>query len=71
MIEYHVESRDGVVAAILAAAELTHEAAGRNPFTVTVEGLPGFKMTFRRGVTQRRAERLVQSIRSSRRSLWS
>ena len=60
--EYIVENRAGVACAIKAAAQPTFLLARDNPFVVRVADLPNYSLTFREGITTRRAEKLAAAV---------
>lgn len=57
---FTVESRDGLAAAVKAAAHLTYADAREHPFEIT---LGPTKYTFKEGVTERRADQIAANIR--------
>jgi hypothetical protein len=60
MDEFVVDSRDGLIAAVKAAAVPTYEEARKNPFCVQWDSA---RFTFKEGVTERRADSIATSAR--------
>ena len=61
MLEFEVEGRAELAAAVLAAAQPTFEAARRNPVTIRLLGTSARYM-FKEGIQEGRAEQILKNL---------
>ena len=61
MLEFEVEGRAELAAAVLAAAQPTFETARRNPVTIRLLGTSARYM-FKEGIQEDRAERILKNL---------